>query len=159
MTNQPQGTPTEKSGPPFDRWVGLVLLGVSGILLYETFFFRSFDWDPVGMAFWPRVLLAVLGAVSVWHVVAGRAGGGTMEPLSRRAFILFGGAMAYVAALPTVGFLILTPIAIFVYSLWLRPFSRRAVLGAALLAVVGTASIHALFLYGMSVYLPQGFLE
>ena len=156
-SGQPETPAAGARGKP-DRWIGIVLIVLCGFLFYETFFFRTFDWDPVGMAFWPRVLLAVIAAVSVWHIIVGNAGG-TAEPLSRRAFVVFAGAMVYVALLETVGFLILTPIAIFAYSLWLRPLSGRAVLWGVVLAGVGTAALYFLFQEGMTVYLPAGFLE
>ena len=52
-----------------DRWLGIVLLAICAGLYHETFFFKTFDWDPVGMAFWPRVLLTVLaGGVSMAYL-------------------------------------------------------------------------------------------
>lgn len=41
------------------------------VLLAETFRFRTVPWDPLGMAFWPRIQLGLLAAVIVarlWHL-------------------------------------------------------------------------------------------
>jgi|GEM_PF-5020421 len=160
MANDGAAAETAKPGVvKFDRWVGIFFLVVCAGLFYETFFFRTFDWDPVGMAFWPRVLLGVLAVVSVWHIVAGNAGGQPMEAFTRRAFVPFIGGMAYVLLLDPLGFFILTPIAILLYSLWLRPFSGKALLTAACLGIAGTAVIYLIFEFGMNIYLPRGILE
>lgn len=144
---------------PFDRWVAVVLLVAGAGLFYDTFFFRTFDWDPVGMAFWPRMLLGGMAAVAVWHIVKGRVGVERAERFTPRAFVVFGGGLAYVFLLGYLGFFIVTPVALFAYSLWLRPLSARAVVSGAFVATVGTGLVYAIFEYGMDVILPRGFLE
>ncbi len=146
------------AGVLFDRWVGVVLLVAGAALFGETFFFRTFDWDPVGMAFWPRVLLGMMAAVAIWHIVKGRVAADAAEPLTSRAFAVFGGGMVYVLLLDIVGFFILTPAALFLYSLWLRPLSARAAASSALAALFGTGLVYAIFEYGLDVILPRGIL-
>ena len=143
---------------PFDRWIGVVLLVVGAGLFGDTFFFRTFDWDPVGMAFWPRVLLGAMGAIAVWHIVKGRVAADTVEPFMPRAFVVFGGGVVYVLLLDTIGFFLLTPVALFIYSLWLRPVSARAVVSSVVVAVFGTGVVYAIFEYGLDVILPRGIL-
>lgn len=142
----------------FDRWLGIALLVIAAVLFYDTFFFRTFDWDPVGMAFWPRVLLGGMAAVAVWHIVKGRIGAERADRMTPRAFVVFGGGLVYVSLLDTLGFFIVTPLALFAYSLWLRPLSARAAVSAALVAATGTGLVYAIFEYGMEVILPRGFL-
>jgi hypothetical protein len=143
---------------PFDRWLGVALLAIGAGLFYDTFFFRTFDWDPVGMAFWPRVLLATMAMVAIWHIVKGRVGAEVAERFTPRAFVVFGGGVAYVFMLDYLGFFILTPAALFAYSLWLRPVSMRAIVSAGFVAVFGTGLVYAIFEYGMDVILPRGIL-
>jgi hypothetical protein len=143
---------------PFDRCVGIALLAASAGLLYDTFFFRTFDWDPVGMAFWPRVLLATLALVCVWLIVKGRIGSEAAERFTSRSFTVFAGGVVYVFLLGYLGFFIATPLALFAYSCWLRPLSARTVATSAAVAVVGTGVVYAIFEYGMEVILPRGLL-
>jgi len=143
---------------PFDRCVGIVLLAASAGLLYDTFFFRTFDWDPVGMAFWPRVLLATLALVCVWLIVKGRIGSEAADRFTPRAFTVFAGGAVYVLLLGYLGFFVATPLVLFAYSCWLRPLSVRAVATSAVVAVLGTVLVYAIFEYGMEVILPRGTL-
>lgn len=141
---------------PFDRWLGIGLLVIGAVLFYDTFFFRTFNWDPLGMAFWPRVLLGALALVSVWHIWKGRIGNEEGERFTPRAFVVFGGGVLYVLGLDYLGFFVATPLVLFVYSLWLRPVSARAVVSSAAVAAVGTGLVYAIFEYGMEVILPRG---
>ncbi|WP_316979848.1 tripartite tricarboxylate transporter TctB family protein [Shumkonia mesophila] len=143
---------------PIDRWVGVVLLVVAAGLFYDTFFFRTFNWDPVGMTFWPRVLLAAMAAIAIWHIVKGRVAAGAAERFTLRSFVVFGGGVVYVFLLDYLGFFIITPVALFIYSLWLRPMSARAVVSSVVVAVSGTGLVYAIFEYGMDVILPRGIL-
>lgn len=146
------------TGFPFDRWIGVVLLVAGAGLFYDTFFFRTFDWDPVGMAFWPRVLLAAMAATAVWHIVKGRVAADKAEPFSSRAFVVFGCGIVYVLLLDTIGFFVLTPVTLFIYSLWLRPVSVRAAASSVVVAIFGTGLVYAIFEFGLDVILPRGFL-
>jgi putative tricarboxylic transport membrane protein len=143
---------------PFDRCVGIVLLAASAGLFYDTFFFRTFDWDPVGMAFWPRVLLATLALVGVWLIVKGRIGSDAVERFTARSFVVFAGGVVYTFLLGYLGFFIATPLALFAYSCWLRPLSARALATGAVVALLGTGLVYAIFEYGMEVSLPRGLL-
>lgn len=138
-----------------DRWMGAVLLVIGALLFFETFSFKTFEWDPLGMAFWPRVLIGALAVISIWHIVVGNVGG-AMEPITRRAIAMLFGCFAYLGGLVYLGYFVMTPLMIFATGLWLRPFTTRAALFSAVNAVFGTALVYAIFELGMSVELPRG---
>lgn len=142
-----------------DRWLGIFLLLIGGGLFWRTFYFRTFDWDTLGMAFWPRVLLAILALCSVAHIIKGNIGNDVSEPIQKRGIILFFGAISYVFLLDIVGFYLLTPIAACFYSIWLRPFNKHTVITAFILAVGGTFVAYLIFELGMGVYMPRGIFE
>jgi hypothetical protein len=48
-----------------DAIVGVVIIAAAGLLYWATFYFRAVDWTPLGLAFWPRVLLAGLVLASL----------------------------------------------------------------------------------------------
>lgn len=157
MTDSPAGD--EGKSPPgssnADRWLGVALLVLAAVMFVDTFFFKTFQWDPLGMAFWPRVLLGALVALVAYHIVVGNVGD-EMEPMTTRAFIQFGVCMVYLAGLTYLGFFISTPILVFGLGLWLRKPSWKAALLSALSAIICTAAIYLIFEYSMDVELPRG---
>jgi len=54
-----------------DRLLGLIVLLVAGFLFVETFNFKTVDWDPLGLPFWPRVLLVLLAVLGIYLVIRG----------------------------------------------------------------------------------------
>lgn len=150
-----QSSPVPRKSANADRWLGVVLLVLGGVMFFETFFFKTFDWDPLGMAFWPRVLLGCLAVFVAIHIVKGNVGD-EMEPLSMQAVIQFGVCIAYLFGLMYLGFFIATPILVFGLGLRLREFSPRAVVLSAVAAASSTAIIYLIFEFGMSVELPRG---
>jgi len=138
-----------------DRWMGVALLVIGALMFRETFSFRTFDWDPLGMAFWPRLLIAALSIISAWHIVVGNVGD-AMEPITKRAITLFVGCLAYLGGLAYLGYFIATPVMILVAGLWLRPFTARAAALSVVNAAFGSALVYLIFEFGMSVELPRG---
>lgn len=139
-----------------DRWVAMASLLLGGVLFYETFFFKTFDWDPVGMAFWPRVLLAILAAISLLYLIRGSIDGLDSLPVHTSVFVWFAGAMIYVASLELLGFYLSTFLAVTIYSYLIRPPSLKGAMLSALLAVFCLLTVHLIFVEAMNVSLPTG---
>ena len=144
-----------------DRYVGIGLLVVCAVLFANTFTFRTTQWELLSMAFWPRLLLLLLAGFAVYLTVKGNLEPGRKsEPLAGRAFLAALGGFAYVMLLEWVGFLILTPIFIFVFSVIIsrrRPLWR--VVESTATACLGTMAVYAMFELGLNLVLPAGFLE
>ena len=67
----------------------------------------------------------------------------------------------YILALPVIGFLLCTPVFIFLIALLLMPRSERtrgSVIKIAVVSVISTGAIYALFVLGFSILLPSGIL-
>ena len=142
-----------------DRWVGIVILAVGAVLFYDTFFFHEVNWVPLGMAFWPRILLAGLAALSLYFIVRGSLDGGPYEHLAPISLVILAGCFGYVLLMDSVGWLVVTPAFIFVLSVFLGDRSRRCVVQALFSAIFGTAVVYAVFHYGLDVQIPEGLLE
>jgi putative tricarboxylic transport membrane protein len=141
-----------------DRLIGLLVLLVAGFLFVETFNFKTVDWDPLGLPFWPRVLLALLAVLGVWLVIRGSLDQGPFQPLEWRAFVVLGGALVYVLAIDVVGYLIATPLYLVAFHLALGGFSRRHLLEAVAIALLATGLIYWVFQDMLYVQFPEGVL-
>lgn len=143
-----------------DRVVGVGILLGGAVLFRETFFFKELPWEPLGMAFWPRALLVMLGIFAVHLIIRGRLDEGLSEGPNWRAFCALATGVAYILALPVFGFVLLTPPFIFIAVLLLATaVDRRRLLQAALTAVIGTAVVYLVFHGGLKVQLPEGLLS
>ena len=143
-----------------DRVVGVGILLGGALLFRETFFFKELPWEPLGMAFWPRALLVMLGIFAVHLIVRGRLDEGLSEGPNWRAFCALATGVAYILALPVFGFVLLTPPFIFIAVLLLaNSLDRRHLLQAALTAAFGTAGVYLVFHGGLEVQLPEGLLN
>lgn len=142
-----------------DRVVGISVLIVGAILLWETFSFRPSNWDPLGIAFWPRFLLGALSLIGVYLIVKGSLDEGPYERLNWRAFIVLAGGVTYICLLETIGFILLTPPFLFLAVICLGgSLSKARVIEAVLVAVGGTLFIQLVFVKGLRVFLPEGLL-
>ena len=150
---------TDEQRQPQDRWMGIAILLIGAFLLYETFFFHKVDWVPLGMAFWPRILLGGLGVLSVYFIVRGSLDEEPSEGLTFLAFFILAGCVGYALLVETIGWLVLTPVFLFVLTLFLSVRSKRSLIQASLSAVLGTVFVYLLFHYGLGVQLPEGLLE
>lgn len=143
-----------------DRIVGIGLLIVSVILLRETFDFRTNEWEPLGMAFWPRILLGSLSLIGVYLVIRGSLDQGPFETLQPKAFLALLAGVGYVLLLPYIGYAILTPLFLFLTSLVLtEKRSGRRLAESGIMAAAGSIVIYLVFQYGLLVQLPEGLLE
>lgn len=139
-----------------DRVVGLVALTAAIALFAHTFTFRVVEWDPLGLAFWPRVILVLLAACALAFIVRGSVAPAEVEPVRPGAFAVLAGCTLYVLALPLVGFVVATPVFVSVFAYVLGRGERRRVGVALALAVVTTLAVHFLFQVGLEVQLPRG---
>ena len=58
-----------------DRALAIVVILVGAFLYWETYSFPSTDWEQLGVAFWPRLVLIGLGLLSLFLIWKG-----TLEP-------------------------------------------------------------------------------
>lgn len=151
---------------------GLICLAISLWFLVLTLWLPPATMVPIGPAFYPRLVLALLALLSVILIAtdflamrrlraiaptaaAGRAGAGAPNyRLVVATFIQFG---LYIALLPELGFRIST----FLFMLALQatlewPRTARH-LGVAIIVAAATSLIcHFVFEYYLSVLLPRG---
>ena len=142
-----------------DRIIGIAVLLIGGFLFWETFNFKVVEWEPLGLAFWPRILLVCLGIVAAFYVIRGSVDKGPFLSVKPKGYVGLLCGLIYVLLLETVGFLILTPLFIFAFTLVLGKSSRRTLVEAACMAVLGTVIIYLVFNKGLLVQLPEGILE
>ncbi len=72
--------------------------------------------------------------------------------------MLVGGTL-YVALIPVLGYLIVTPIFIAAFSFLLGPKNARGILEALLVAIIATAIIYSVFTEALYVQFPEGLME
>lgn len=141
-----------------DRLVGAVMLVGAAFLFAWTYTFRTVEWDPLGLAFWPRVVLGLMLVTGGYLAVRGRLDDGPFKPLQPRAFLVLGGVLGYVFAIDLLGYLIATPLYIVAFHLALGGVSTRHALEAVVSATVGTALIYYVFHEALLVQFPEGLL-
>ncbi|MEM7022110.1 MAG: tripartite tricarboxylate transporter TctB family protein [Pseudomonadota bacterium] len=141
-----------------DRLVGIAIILIGAFLLWETFSFKTVDWDPLGLPFWPRILLGALGVIGIYLIVRGSLDQGPFRPLEIRAFAVLAGALVYVFSIDILGFLVATPLFMFLFHLALGGITRGHLVEAAILAVGGTGLIYYVFQEALWVQFPEGML-
>lgn len=153
----PPATPPADGPRHADRIIGIGLILGGAVLLWRTFTFPAPMWDPLGMAFWPRLLIGALMLIGLVLTLRGRIGTGGAQKLDWRAFVVLGGAVLYVAVMERIGFLVTTPPFLFAAVVLLcLPVTKRRLVEAAGLAVIGTGLVYVLFSKVLLVSLPQG---
>jgi hypothetical protein len=140
-----------------DRRFGLVMVPVCVFLFYQTFAFKKFDWDPLGMAFWPRIILVGLFIISVYYLIRGSVDNGPYEIIEPRAFLPWVGGVLYIILMPYLSFLIMTPIFLFIFVCCLGGWSRKVMIEATITAAATTLFIYLVFQKFLMVDLPAGF--
>ena len=140
-----------------DRIIGLALLAVCGVLFWQTLSFPVTTWAPLGLAFWPRLLIAALTLVGAILVFRGRLDESPVSNLDWRAFVALAAAVVYVVAMDRVGFVIATPFFLFASVVLLDPSLKiRRLAEALVFAVVGTVGAYLLFDRLLQIGLPSG---
>ena len=141
-----------------DRIVGIVILLIGGFLFWETFSFRKAEWEPLGMAFWPRIILVMMGIIGVYYTIRGSVDKGPYQKVDPRAFLILLGGIVYVLLLNLLGFLIITPVFIFSFSILLGGTNRSNIIRAVCTAVICTIGVYLVFQKGLLIQLPEGIL-
>jgi putative tricarboxylic transport membrane protein len=150
-----------------DRALALALLLLVAIFFLET---RNIpartSWQPYGSAFYPRILLAVMGGLALILFVHSFLQGRTDQPpllpdvrdfFARQyrivlLFVLFG---LYTALLPVLGFNIATMAYLILSFGPLMGFNKRRKLVLALAVAVGaTLLVYVVFQHGLRIRLP-----
>jgi putative tricarboxylic transport membrane protein len=146
-----------------DGWGGLVLLGTSLLLFWASLGLKDSPLVPIGPGFYPRIVLGITIALSLWLIVADLVAKrppavAPAERLNYAAvvihFAVFG---LYVAALPTIGFRIAT----FAYvavanALMDPPRGIKGWLRVLVLALLTAGLTWLVFERYLSVLMPRG---
>ena len=145
-----------------DGWGGLAVLAASHFLYWATLGLKENPLVPIGPGFYPRIVLGVTAALSLWLVIADvfakKAAPAAREPLNyglvAMMFAVFG---LYVGALPYLGFRIATGLYVAATSALLaRPRSAKGWLGVLVLALLTAYLTHLVFERYLLVLLPRG---
>lgn len=144
----------------------LLIFVVSLFLYWVTGSFRTgtlLQGGQMGPAFWPRFILGALillsGIVSVGmirRIAKEKAWGESLMTMDRgkvRFFAATGLGVAYLALLPVLGFIAITPVFMIAFMLLLGEKSKGWILGVS---IAMTAIIVVLFTKAMYVPLPRG---
>jgi hypothetical protein len=149
-----------------DGIAGLVLLGISLVLLVQSFQLPSLPIVPVGPGFYPAIVLSFMAAASALLVVqdimkqrAPAEAGVSDAPRRNYGLVVIAFAIvgAYVALLPLLGFRLATILFVAALQAALdRPKSARqwAVLAAIALGTAGVS--YFIFERYLLVLLPRG---
>ncbi len=141
-----------------DRLVGLVILLGGAFLFWRTYDFHVVDWDPLGLPFWPRILLGLLIASGLYMTVRGSLDNGPFSKPVGKSFLFLGIITAYALLMSPVGYLIATPAFIIIFHLSLSSLTVRHVIEACILAAISTGFIYYIFQDLLLVQFPEGML-
>ena len=153
-----------------DGIAGLLLFALSLWLYHQTGGIPNPPFVPLGPKFYPRVLLGLLGGLSVALVGADLLNQGRRrtsleeKPGSIRqtlrqyrdvflTYLLFGG---YVTLMPLLGFRVATALFVAALSWVLGPKTLRHAVLSVLIAVGFTAAVHYVFEVYLKLLLPPG---
>jgi hypothetical protein len=151
-----------------DGWAGLVILAFCAALWWMTLGLKENPLVPIGPAFYPRIVIAVTAVFAVLVVIGdalARRGGGVgkaARAIAEKAnyglvCASFGVFVAYVLALPGLGFRIAT----FLYvtaaaALLARPLGAKRWIAILVLALLTAAITYFVFERYLLVLLPRG---
>lgn len=141
-----------------DLAIGIGLLVAAMIYFQQSFAItRGFASDRLGPAFFPRLLAVVLGALALTLIVRAVSGrSDPSRPPAIRSGVLIGLIVLlvlYALALPSLGFILTTPLLVAgaIWLLGLRQWPRVA--GTALSV---TLVLYVVFVRMLHVLLPMG---
>ncbi len=142
-----------------DVALALVTLPILAVFYAESLTFRKMDWEPLGMAFWPQVVLIGLALLASWLFLRGLVRPRETEPFQPLAMVPWGAGIVFIALLPWLGTYISGFILITAMTFYLRPGPVLVRLKVALAnAVVTLILIHLIFSVALSLRMPTGFL-
>lgn len=137
--------------------MGVATLSCVALLYAETLTFRKMDWEPLGMAFWPQVVLIGLAILAAWFILHGLTHARKTEPLLPLALSPWLAGVAFLAFLPWLGTYIAGFGLIAGLTFYLRPGSGKSGIGVALAnAAVSLALIHLIFAMILGLRMPHG---
>jgi putative tricarboxylic transport membrane protein len=151
-----------------DGGIGLGLLGLCGLLYWQTGGIPTPPFVPIGPAFYPRIILILLAALAVWLILGdalarprrrARPAARATSPLNYRlvviCFIIFG---AYVIGLSVLGYLLATFLFVLGLGWVMGPREHRELPKLAAVAIATTAVTYLIFEKYLHVFLPRGLL-
>lgn len=151
-----------------DIGIGIGLLAVCGVMYWQAGLAPTPPFVPFGPAFFPRVILLVLGALALWLIVeaAVRGPGASRAPSkqpaasanSRRVLVGFALFFVYVVLLSVIGYLAATFLFVLVMSWAMSPRRAGDLPKFAALALGTTVVTYLVFERYLHVFLPRGLL-
>lgn len=141
-----------------DLTVGVLVLVVAGLLYMETFSFPAVNWTPLGLAFWPRIVLGGIAAACMLLMVLRQLGHQPVFEIRMRECLLFMALAGFIIALPIAGFFLTCTAYVFATAVWLGNGTDNNVMRALLIAIATTGMVYLAFSLGLGVRLPQGTL-
>ena len=148
----------KKKSPLSDLVIGIgaVALGVVVVILASGLQKVKLGIGPGGFPRFIGIMLILLGAAQLFKTLKNGIAAPSIK-MEKQALLLFLAAVAacflYVMIVPTVGFLLATPVLLFVMLLL---YGNRRLLFCAALSVVVTVSVWALFTKVFLIFLPTG---
>jgi hypothetical protein len=150
-----------------DALVGLILLAVSLVLLAQSFGLPQLPLVPIGPAFYPRIVLVFMAAMSVVLIIQGllapsavaAAPGAPAQPprayrLVALAFLIIA---VYILFLPLLGYRIATILFVAALQAALEwPTTLRQWIVLAVIAIATSAVTYLVFERYLLVLLPRG---
>lgn len=146
-----------------DGWGGLAVLAASLLLFGLTLGLKDNPLVPIGPGFYPRIVLGVTAALSLWLVVAdvvGRKAGKPAPPSGHNyvlvglMFLLFG---LYCGALAFLGFRLSTFLYVAAANALLDPpRNAKGWMRVAVVAALTAFLTHLVFERYLTVLLPRG---
>jgi len=153
-----------------DAAVGGLILGLAGLLLWQTGRIPQPRFIPIGPAFYPRVVLGILALLAAGLVIQALLDAGPARARATPAaatrprgrgrlvalcFALFG---LYTAALPWLGYRLSTGLFVAAMQWSLGPRTLRSVAGALGVGTATALVTYVVFQLYLQVLLPRGVL-
>ncbi len=153
--------------PNRDTASALVLLVACGAFFWASSRIRDMGFETLGAEVWPRIILALLTALSVIYLLRSLTRAPAAAPERSPGFVgwlehyrnvivcfaLFG---AFLLTLPYLGMLIGGIAFVFLTLTLLAPLTTRNLVVHALIAVLAVGAMWAVFTFGLNVILPEG---
>jgi hypothetical protein len=144
-----------------DGWGGLAVLAASLLLFGLTLGLKDSPLVPIGPGFYPRIVLGLTAALSLWLVVAdllARKGPEKKEGLNYRLVaLMFAAFFLYAVLLPMLGFRVATALYVAASSALLEPpRDRKGWARVLALGLLTSLLTHLVFERYLLVLLPRG---
>ncbi len=154
-----------------DAVIAIFLLLVCGVFFWASFDIRQPDYGTLSPPTWPRVILVVLGCLSLIYLMqsvrrgpdeAQQNQGDRPTTLSgwlgywRNVIWCFGLFLLYLSSMPVLGMLIGGVCFVFLLLCALGGWEPRQLALHAVIAGVSVGGMWSIFTYGLGVILPTG---